>query len=334
MDRIETKYTIADSSLPDLTTELLNVDFTNIKIETAKIHPDSDSLFQFTKQKVVDELGPEFKLSKDISDFSFYVFPSVSFDVAVGILVYNMAAFILDDYLDKYPEGTKVTIYSRVCHLLFHSTESNVVVQQIQRKDFPGDTINDKWWRLTIKVCTEAFGANALDQLFEFFIMCISKAVEVNEIWTGSTDLSDKEFLELRCVDSGAPHEFYLALIGSGKSYTDELKTDPNYIGLNKQTAIHVSLINELYSLRKEIRAGSYRYNYVYVKMKNHNITAQEAVNEIIVEINEAHRMAHFYGERLKESDDPKLSRYVDAMYEVMTGNHYWSTFCKRYNGA
>lgn len=211
-------------------------------------------------------------------------------------------------------------------------TENEKLIQQLRSKDFPGNGINDKWWRLCMKVCTEIMGETALDRLLDNFILCLSKAIEVSGLYTGEAVLPDDEYVRLRIVDSGAPHQFFLVFIGAGMQFRKELQNDSDYLGLKRQVALHVTLINDLYSLRKEIRDGIYRYNYVYVKMKNWNISAQAAVNEIILEIDVADRMARVYGERIKERNDPNLSRYVEGLYDVMAGNHYWSTICKRYN--
>lgn len=203
---------------------------------------------------------------------------------------------------------------------------------QLRTKQFPGDGFNEKWWQLCVKVCKGAMSETATDQLFDRLILCVYKSVELNKVCAGQCTLSDSDFVDLRCLDSGAPHQFFLILIGAQMQLTNELKNDPNYLGLNKAAAFHVTLTNDLYSLRKEIRDESYEHNYVYVKMRRDNISAQTAVDELILRIYESEKMARMYGERLKENNDPNLSRYVDGMYDAMAGNHYWSTICKRYN--
>lgn len=66
--------------------------------------------------------------------------------------------------------------------------------------------------------------------------------------------------------------------------------------------------------------------------MTNNNLSAQAAVDDIIQEIRDIEKLARVYGDRVKEMNDPQLSLYVDGMYDIMAANHYWSTFCKRYN--
>lgn len=183
-----------------------------------------------------------------------------------------------------------------------------------------------------MKVAEQAMGKVALEQFIELNIFCLTKIPLVDRMWNGEDVLTDRELVDLRSIDSGAPHQFFLVLVGAEAILTDELKNDSDYIGLNKEAAIHVTLVNDLYSLRKELDEERYKLNYVYVKMKNNNIDEQTAVNEIIIEIMESDRMARVYGENLKTKSYRNISRYVEGIYAAMGGNHYWSTICRRYN--
>lgn len=314
--------------------EFLNVDLSKIKVPFIEIHPKWESLFQFTELKVSEELGPEFKLSKDLCNFSFYTYRSLSFDFVSFILIFNMTAFALDDYLDKFPGGNEKLKFSRFFFLnYFLLIDSEKIIRQFGEKNFLVNGIIEKWWRLVIKDSQNVMRETTLNQLLDHLIFCLNKSLEMNRRSIEQSFLSVDDYLQCRLLDSGAQHQLFLVFIGTDNQLTEALNSDPNYIGLNQQVALHVSLVNELYSLRKEVGDKSYKQNYVYVKMKNDsNMTAQDAVNEIIAEINESERMARLYGERLKEIGDRNLYRYVDAIYDVIAGNHYWSTICKRYN--
>ncbi|KAJ6633761.1 hypothetical protein Bhyg_16552 [Pseudolycoriella hygida] len=288
--------------------DLTNVHLRGIKAPSVKFHPNWESLFQFIQQEIAEELGPNLELSKGISNFLFYVFPSLTYDIASSVLIYNMALFMLDEHLKEFPG------------------EAKNMIQKIRNKSFTGNKNYDKLWRLSIKVCTEVMGENTFDQLLECLIHTWTKALEVHKLICSEVTLSDSKFIELRRVGSSVSHLFFLVLIGAKMQFATGLQSDPNYLGLNKHAAIHVTLVNDLYSLRKQIRDGSVKRNYVYVKMNNGNITAQQSVDEIIHEIDEADIMAHQHGENLKKTNDPNLCRYVDGIYDAMKGNHYWST--------
>lgn len=101
---------LTDELTDQLAHELMNIDFSSIEVPRAVIHSKWDLLLQFTQLKVTEELGQEFKLIKDICDYSFYVFPSQSFDLMSCILIFNMTFFAIDDHLLKYPNGNLLFI--------------------------------------------------------------------------------------------------------------------------------------------------------------------------------------------------------------------------------
>lgn len=205
-------------------------------------------------------------------------------------------------------------------------------MQYLKNQKFPGSGQLVDWFRFFVKFAEDAMGKVALDGLMEIITDCMSKIPDVTSISTGKTTPTEKEYLDVRLIDIGISHQSYFILIDSNVELTDDLKNDPDWIGLNKQTSIHQFLVNDLYSLKKEVKQDSYKFNYVYVKMTNANMTAQEAVNEIVLEREESYRMVHFHGDRLKKRNDPNLSMYVDGVFASLIGNIYWSSTCKRYN--
>jgi len=94
-----------------------------------------------------------------------------------------------------------------------------------------------------------------------------------------------------------------------------------------------VAIINDLFSLKKEAKACQAKANYVYVKMKNNILSAQEAVQRILIEADNAEKLARYHALKLKDSYEINgLDTYVDGLLNVMAGNIYWSSICKRYN--
>lgn len=212
-----------------------------------------------------------------------------------------------------------------------HFIDHEKWIRYHEMKDFPGNGHIEKWFQLFMKVGEEILG-EAAHHLIELSMFCQNRFPDLQIMWAGKAILTDREYVDLRIIDCGSPHQFFLVLLGAGVQLTDELKNDPSYVGLNRHAGIQVALINDLYSLRKEIEIDTYKQNYVYIKMKNGRISAQSAVNEIILEVLEADRMAHAYGENLKKTTYPNISKYVSGMYAAMNGNHFWSTICRRYN--
>lgn len=162
--------------------------------------------------------------------------------------------------------------------------------------------------------------------------VCINKSQDVNRICTGETTPTIKEFLDVRLIDVGLSHQLYFLQLDADINMTDDLRNDVDWSGLNRQATINFALVNDLYSLKKEIAADRYKFNYVYLKMVNDKLNAQAAVDEIVREIENAFRMTHVHGENLKRRNDPNLSRYVEAVDALLIGHIYWCTLCNRYN--
>lgn len=102
--------TMIDEELREkqLIEDMVNVDFSSINQTSTKMHPDWESLLRLTQRKITEELGPEFKLKWDISQYSLYAFPSLSCGIVRSILICNMAVMVVDDKFDKYSIGIKI----------------------------------------------------------------------------------------------------------------------------------------------------------------------------------------------------------------------------------
>lgn len=134
--------------------------------------------------------------------------------------------------------------------------------------------------------------------------------------------MSEKELIATRFRDVAALPCFYFVQTDAGLEVTEELASDENWEKLTYYTIFQLIIINELCSLKKEVKAEQGEFNYVYVKMKNNNISAQEAVLQIMKEADNAQRMARYHGEKLKESFEiDGLHAYVDGLLNAMVDN-------------
>ena len=144
-------------------------------------------------------------------------------------------------------------------------------------------------------------------------------------------NITEQELIDMRFSDIGYTVIYKYVIISSEIEGTEQFEQDENWIELNKQSVLDMILINELFSLKKEVKSGTGKRNYVYVKMKNKNLSAQEAVDEIMKETAVAMDRTHYHGQKLKEKKIEILDQYVDAMYEFVDGNRYWHKITARY---
>lgn len=82
--------------------EMRNVDLSGFKVKRTEMHPKSEELLQFCKSYFADDFD---LIGVDLAESTFYTFPLMqNMAVARCLTVFIVAAFFLDDYLDKFPE--------------------------------------------------------------------------------------------------------------------------------------------------------------------------------------------------------------------------------------
>ena len=206
----------------------------------------------------------------------------------------------------------------------------------IKEKQCPGNGKIEKLFQIFIKTAESFLALEKLDKFLNLIYEWLEFSQKYQNLWKSEAQISTEEYFQYRAIDVAAPMQFYFFEIDSGIEVTDELISNENWVGLTKNGAINLFIINDLCSLKREVKSGFGKCNYVYIKMKENNLSAQQAVNQLIVESKNAQDMAIYHGQKLKKDKLLKkfkgLNDYVDGLIATMAGNHYWSTICKRYN--
>ena len=197
----------------------------------------------------------------------------------------------------------------------------------------PKDGKIEKLFKLFVKEGKRLFNEKSFNELITLTNEWLKVYKKFLKICKREALISEKEFFKYRMIDVGALYEFYFIQIDSGLEVTNQLKEDYNWKPFIDNTIRNLIIINDLYSLKKEVNSGSGKSNYVYIKMKNQKLTAQRAVEQLIIEAHQAESLAFEHGQLLKVKHHIKgLYDYVDGVIATMGGNHFWSTVCKRYN--
>lgn len=112
---------------------------------------------------------------------------------------------------------------------------------------------------------------------------------------------------------------------------------------VEKNTTTHVILVNDLYSLDKEIlcsnisggKIGGDIFNAVAVIMNEQNIdlvTAQTKLKIMIEEAEEKHFLLLANRKSREKPISPQVTRYADLLKDMAAGNESWSRVTARYN--
>ena len=189
----------------------------------------------------------------------------------------------------------------------------------------------EKLLQLNFDIGNEWIGKIKNKKLHDIIIEWMLYHPKLSGFWRGTSMATDKELIDFRIVDSNFHAQSYLVQLDTGLEVDDELRKSDNWIKFNHEVGAHACLINEIYSLGKEAKDHQIRSNYVFVKMNNNNITAQQSMDEIVFEANQTFTRVLIYGQNLKELNVNGMTEYVDGLIGICEGNLFWSTICDRY---
>ncbi|KAF8074184.1 isoprenoid synthase domain-containing protein [Lyophyllum atratum] len=176
-------------------------------------------------------------------------------------------------------------------------------------------------------------------RIFEATILCV-KAGTAKKERVASVMVGFDEFFEYRLRDVGG----WLALEGVlwAREITIPEQLQTEKIRLLQEICIsQATLVNDLYSYRKEAKASSQEVtlcNALAVLIQRHELTVPDAIEDM------KERIRGYEGRFMEVLDDLRESYKAEreasemverlgvAMMDVMGGNAAWSVWCGRYN--
>ena len=89
-----------------LKNELMKIKIRNIKVKKVDKNVNWREINEVSRTQLKDIFGQNLNFDEDLADFNHYSYPSIrNFQLANALLIFNIWGFLLDDYLDKNPEG-------------------------------------------------------------------------------------------------------------------------------------------------------------------------------------------------------------------------------------
>ncbi|CAG2116600.1 unnamed protein product [Medioppia subpectinata] len=254
----------------------------------------------------------------NLSGFQTYLFTTNNRDLFRAINFWTVFAFLFDDYLDQIRDQSVLNEWYNK-YKTGHSDDDN----SMDRILVKARSYIDRY-----------LSQNQLKRHMDYFLGFIQtyNILTPYKHNTSSRLMTYDEFFAIREKDCGGVAVFIWAELSA--------RFDPDHYNLRDNdlfqaftsTCIkHCVLVNEIYSFRKEVRAGDTRHNYVYLIMAREGVSAQLAVDRIVCEIHGLWVLAMDYGKQLNEFNNPALDRYVCESLHVTKGNYYWSSICARY---
>jgi Terpene synthase family 2, C-terminal metal binding len=195
-----------------------------------------------------------------------------------------------------------------------------------------GKAFHDLWERLR---------AAMLPQVFERFHVACMELIDGFLTESGSRIVGEvlepEAYLQMHRHTIGCKECLIVSEHAAGVDVTTELTADSQLGGLWQIAADHVMLVNDVLSFRKEVFAGE-PVNIVMSLMIHERLSLQDSVDrvcEMIAAVDCDFTRACVdirsrYQEHPKRDD---VSRYLDALGSMMSGNLAWSYEAPRYHG-
>jgi len=157
------------------------------------------------------------------------------------------------------------------------------------------------------------------------------RKAQKDALWSQTTGAN--QYLAMRIVETGTQTVFLFAQCVH--HFDPEAIGDPHVRHLLDECqcmAAHCALLtNDVYSLRKEVAVGQHRFNYVYIVMRQRELTVQQAVDYVIDEIvRRRARLMSLLSELRGHSSN--MDKYLDNIYCIYEGHSNWIIHSARYN--
>ena len=310
--------------------ENFNVVIEGVVVNKVQKNPMSDRALRIVTKQLKEIFGQDYKIIDDIMSFTSYTYAKIKdFNILCYIMLLNYFAFHLDDYLDRNDNGEFKDIFLHLINLVMLAWRKWFAILKAQKCG--GNGLDERLFNLLIEKSNKLMDGITSQKFYRSIGDWVQLCPEMQRIKSDQAKISDQELLDMRVIDSMLPAEFMIAQLDA-KLNSESLEDDPNWIQFNRYSAYVVVIVNELYSLKKEARDGQAHFNYVFIKMKNNGLTAQQAVDELVRELRQYQQLMHRFGDNLRELGIKGTDAYVKRIIGYTDGNLYWSTICDRYN--
>ncbi|CAG8448497.1 8377_t:CDS:1 [Gigaspora rosea] len=275
--------------------------------------------FELIEKKTTNK---EFKGSK-FGLLICYIFPTIPFERRCLAIDFFNWLFFVDDLIDNNknlkgkPEEIKI-ILDKFNTILEDNLQSEVLQNPI------AIALWDVWARMK-KITNEAWRIKFRNTISLYFESCCLDAQNES---SNKIPNSVEEYIKIRRNSGAVMTSFNLIepLLGIQISYDNlELQNLMNYCN------DHICLINDLYSLKKELIEGDVD-NIVIVLRRLHQSSLQEAINYTVELINRRMTQIQDIANKFNLENEQNINKYVNALLDVVVGSFYWHKLSGRYS--
>lgn len=181
-------------------------------------------------------------------------------------------------------------------------------------------------FNLIISCIKHIYGTRKLEIYIKNILLdYLEGAEKLNEM---KNAINDEDFIYWRTKESVIGQMLYFFAFDC--YLEDDIYLDENFKQFNMNCATFCTIINDIYSIKKEIYQNSADRNYFYFMMKSQQMTAGETLSFMMNKLNNILVDVDFYGYKIKSSYN--CSEYVDVCQDHLKRMIRFHSTSDRYN--
>ena len=177
-----------------------------------------------------------------------------------------------------------------------------------------------------------------LERLFSLELQWLNLQAEVerktSESYKNKDFIKDNDdLISMRITDLGAHGYFYQVQLYAGldNKTIDELADNDDWKLFNYYNGLWIAISNDLFSIKKETFNEEYHRNFIFIKMMNNDIAAQQAFRILEIQMLDSIEQCYVYCEKLKSLQNKCINNYTDYLIRLHHGAVYWQSVAYRY---
>lgn len=275
-----------------------------------------------------DKYYNKFKQIK-IANFTAFFLPGIEPEVGVASTLLQMFFFVFDDTVDNlvdhFQDRKEYSNFYLVIRTFIQLLNGTISLEEVPKTDFP------RFRPLCQVLLAISTSIGKVDRTH--FVDSMSEYLKAS-VWEHSdhieTTFPAKElYFFRRSLSIGSTPTIELYNIIRGIELRDEVRESPIFKYFYQQVAQHIFLVNDVFSLKKEIRLSEVD-NFILLKQQKYSL--QESFEKVVALANETlERVKDASRALMKVFPESSVKHFINSVHWLLDGQFYWYQRCDRY---
>ena len=292
--------------------DLLNFNIRGLDIPNIEKNPIHDIVIKNNEILLQDLLGDDLRKSINLFEAVAYIDQTQDQQIYLCRSLFIVWIFQVDDYFD-----------------VEHRTKE-YLCEMIGERHSAGNQPIDKVFNKFVALLKSIFHEKHINRLFESMKPWIERSSPIDK---DISKVKFSDYLKYRSIEGACDLSVLWIDIMNNIDITEK-QFDEIRIIFEKFKEIfikYIILVGDLFSFRKEV-LNNETLNAIYLKVISESVSAQTAVDMIVVEVNECVYLIEYYGQQLIKFNFEYFNVYVKQVKVAVPGYVKWSSVAQRFN--